>query len=222
MLTLNGLPVIAFVQDLPLTGRWVATIEASGDEDDLTLAAGDTAILQWDSDVDREIARGHVRTCAERNGTYRATLAGGNGGLSQVIGPGHFRQSTVRTVLASLLTEAGEVLDGSASRATLDTPLAFWSRVEGPGLEELARLCTAVGANWRFLSNGRLWVGVEDWPAFPDFDAEDLDSDGADGSRLYGVEDPRLVAGVTWRDQQIARVEHSFTRDESLRTTVWV
>jgi len=222
MLTLNGLPVLALRMCLPLVGRWTAEIEASADPDGLDLSAGDTALLNWDSDTVREIARGHVRTIGERSGTVRATLAGGNGGLSGVVAADHYRTAPVRTVLAALASATGESLDFAATRAVLDTSLPFWSRAEGSGLAALASLCEAVGANWRLLPNGKLWVGTETWPKFPDFEAEDLDSDGASGSVLYGVEDPRLVPGVTWRDQRILAVEHSFTRDEPLRMTVWV
>lgn len=214
MLTVNGNPALACRLTWPLTGRWTATVELSADE-----TVSGAATVKWD---DRDMAVGHVVRAAERAGVVRAFLVGGAGGLSGTVGASHYRQVTARTIVGDILAETGEALDTTSTRSSLDTQIAFWSRVEGPATEALVHVCDISAANWRATPSGKIWIGVDEWPEVEDFEALDLDDDGALGTRVFACEDPRLIAGATFRGLRLQRVEHEFTRDASLRTTVWL
>lgn len=220
MLTLNGNPVLELRLTLPLRRRWTGTLEVSAD---VALVAGKPAVLKWESDASRDIAIGHVVRSSERAGSVRVDIAGGSGGLSLTLPPAHARVAPLRTPLATILGSASEVLDTSSTKSVLDAQLPFWSSTLSSGAVQLESLVASqVNANWRCLANGKVWVGEETWPEVEDFEAQELDEDGAAGWVLFAPEDPRLVPGVTWRDRQIRRVEHSFTRSDPLRTTVWI
>lgn len=219
--TLQGLPVLELQLTRPMVGNFVVTAEAdyqSSDEDFKGL------LELKDEAVTYNVTAVHSGVIS---GVARVELVGGNGGLLQDVPPRHFREATVKTVIESLLELAGEQLDDTSTATMMARKLPFWSWGGDPfnnraGVH-LTGITDKLGANWRMLPNGKVWVGTEAWtPASEELVALELDRNDADGHVLVATETLELGPGVTLAGRRVGRVEHSFDRKDSLRTTFWV
>ncbi len=217
MITVADLPVLSMRLTLPIVGAWVLTAELDGDETPsgaIELAQGDVRLA------------GTVVRAASVAGSVRLTAVGGAGGLHTELGARSYQGATVRDVVSDLLAAAGERLDASSSRGILESALPYWTRPggrEGRAGASLMRVAEYVDARWRVLPSGAAWIGQETWPGAPEeYDALELDRDGAAGWVLLAPETIGLLPGVTLRGDRVGRVEHSFGRDAPLRTTFWI
>lgn len=215
MITVNGLPVLAARITMPVVGVWSASLEAISEED----ITGTATIAQ-------EGAASLVGTVVRSgvlSGSCRLEMVGGKGGLRGDVAARSYQRATARTVIGELLAACGETLDETAQRATLTTSLPFWTRAGGRASTALTTLTDALGARWRVLSNGNVWVGTESWPSPPDaYLADELDRDDAAQNVLLAPDTIALFPGVTLAGRHVGRVEHTVGRDAPLRTTYWI
>lgn len=214
IVTLGGAPVLSLCLVRPLQGDWTASLECAAEE-------APTGLVEL---ADERIAyRAGVLRAGVVSSLCRAELVGAPG-MRRDIPARSYRDAAVRTIVSDILSAAGERLDAASTAATLSRRLPFWTRARGRASEALSVLTDAIGATWRVLPTGAVWVGTETWVAASE-QVEDttleLDRDDAAGTVLLAAETIELGPGVTLRGRRVGRVEHAFGRGEHLRTLFW-
>jgi hypothetical protein len=218
--TLNGKPVFHGIICIPRVGAWTADLSVDRD----TAVTGACTLA-----IDGGLT---LQGTADRTGvwlgTARLQVVGGANGLGRTARAQHYRQTTLRAVLADLLATAGERLAASADAATLGLSFPGWATIGQPigrmvaALLEDSRLPAATA--WRVLADGTVWVGQETWPdsgMVNLVDYQDLAEAPEDGTVELGVEAPRLLPGTTLGGRRVSYVEHRLT-GERARTCLWL
>lgn len=214
LVTANGKHVLALRLTFPFAGAWVAGLEADTD-DALT-----GAVELVDDDVH---LFGTVVRSGALAGSCKAEIVGGKGGLMTDVPSRSYQGMSARVIVNDLLASVGERLDSTSTAAVLTTPLSYWTRAAGRAGTALTTLADALGARWRVLPSGTVWFGREAWRASPEsLEAVEMDRDDAAGTVLLAPDTIGLYPGVTFAGRHVGRVEHSFERDQPLRTTFWV
>jgi hypothetical protein len=218
--TLNGVPVFHGVICIPRVGAWTADLSVDRDQ-----AVTGACTLAIDGGL---TLVGQADRSGVWLGTARLQVVGGANGLRKTARPQHYRQTTLRAVLADLLATAGERLAASSVAATLALSLPHWTTIGQPvgrmvaALLEDARLPAATA--WRVLPDGTLWVGQETWPdsgLVNLTDYQDLAEAPEEGTVELGVEAPRLLPGTTLGGRRVSYVEHRLS-GEGARTCLWL
>lgn len=211
LVTLNSQRVTEATVVLPMTGVWHARAALDG----AGVAAGARATLKTEG---LELAG-----VAFRPGVFRERAAtqviGGVGGMSKVVPARSYRSPTVAILLKDLERETGETLAATITDAIKLRTFDRWTRLEGPAAHALDLLCAEIGATWRILEDGKLWVGVDTWTEVK-FDHQLLEDSPSDRRMTIASELPLLRPGVTFNGHRVERVEHAFSAS-SVRTTAW-
>lgn len=209
--TCNGSPILSLRLSLPPVGNWVAEVDVDSD----TELTGPIEIADEAVTYTGVVAPGRSGLFV---GHWRAYVVGGAGGLAQDVEARSYQRVTAMDVVSDLLGTVGETLSAASTRAALSQPLTYWTRSAGRASVALTALCEALGARWRVLPSGEVWVGTETWPdVAPPLE---LDRDDPQGSRLLAPDTLELVPGVSLDGFHVGRVEHTI-EDNRLRTTVW-
>lgn len=212
--TINGLDVTSLRLTRPAQGIWVLSAEVAS-EDEVT---GALTLEQDSVTMSGTIVRSGVVA-----GTCRIEAVGGKGGLRSEVPARSYQGVTSKAVLSDLIAAVGEQLDASSSRAALSVTLPYWTRAMGTASSALATLVDALGARWRVLPSGLVWVGSESWPKVADsFDFIEVDRDPGAGNVLIAPESIALGPGVTLGSDRVGRVEHVLSLEAPLRTTYWI
>lgn len=211
--TLNGREVLAMRLTMPAVGIWVLSAELSAD------APVEGAVVLEQGGV---TMRGATVRSGALSGSCRIEAVGGTGGLLRQLGARSFHGVTARSVLSDVLASAGESLDASSSRSALASTLAYWTRARGRASEAVATLASALGAKWRVLPSGSVWMGLEAWPRPTGYEYEELDRDAGGGTVLLAPETVGLAPGMLLGADRVGRVEHIVGPDTPLRTTYWM
>lgn len=212
--TFNGFGVLRAQLVVPLTGRWVADLEVDATEPitgRVTLTIGGVSWLG-------NVLRGGVEA-----DTWSGRVVGGAGGLDRpVVARSWQGLQPARGLVTELLTEVGEVLSVSSS-ADVDANLPRWSRIDGPAHHALADLALAVGARWRMLPEGEVWIGVETWPELTlpeDAPAELLATDPRAGTSTLAFVGSYILPGQTFQGRRVGGVTYRLD-DQRDRAVVW-
>lgn len=207
---LAGANVLVAQIRMPIVGAWVGAVTSSAD------AAPSGSVLFEDGATQ---LRGYVIKAGSYGGRCRVSLVGGRGGLSKTVTAKPYRSIPARIVIADLLAFAGETLSTRSDAGLLDTLLPFWHREAGTvGLALSALAENALGASWRVLDDGRIWIGRDSFPE----QAVKHRIDDLDEARRYALiapDAPDLRPGVTFLNRQVIEVTHLIT--ERIRTEVW-
>ncbi len=186
---------------MPPRGGWTAEVEADMAE---APAIGAAMLLE----VGGSRFMGTVtRTGADGAGSVSFTVAGGAGKLGTVLEPKSFGPSTVETLLGELLGLLGEARSSSISSSVLQTPLPRWGRARVTGKAALGELADKVGATWRVLDDGSIWMGTDagDEPAL---EHDVLDERPQVDVLVVGLEKPGLRPGQTFRRGPVGALEY--------------
>jgi hypothetical protein len=151
---LNGNAVLDLELNASVWGRPTATAEL---EADVTLADGDDAELEFEDGTTYTMTVARVQPGV---GWLRAALVGGQGALERVLEPRFYEGVTARTVIADIVSDAGEVA------GDLDAPalLTRWARSQDTAIAALERVVQVANRAWRVQRDGRIWVGTHTWP----------------------------------------------------------
>jgi hypothetical protein len=214
LITCNALPVLGLRLMLPRTGVWTAALELDAEE----AVTGAVEIL--DEGVSYV---GTVVSSGVLAGVCRAEVVGGAGGFRKDVPSRSYVGVTARTVLADLMAAVGERLDAQATRTVLAAALPYWTRAAGRAGTAMQDLADALGASWRVLPGGNVWMGQELWSeAEEGIGGVEMDRDDGAGTVVLAPDTIGLAPGVTLEGRRVGRVEHFFAREAPLRTTFWV
>ncbi len=205
----NGQGLVGTTITMPRVGAWHAEIEL----DTETAPTGSVTIASDGIEFNGTVVRSGVFASMSK-----ARVVGGNGGLSKDIGARHYIGGTVTvgSVVRDLLRDCGETLSLTSDPNTLTHGLAKWERSQGRASHSLVAVLDAVGASWRVLRDGTVWIGVDTWPAAT-LKHDVLDEDWAQGLICLASDAPELEPGTTLDGQRIETVIHRIA-DRVLRT----
>jgi hypothetical protein len=211
--TLGGKTVIEARVVRGLSGSWV--IEATVDSK--TALAGrvvfTTPGLTLSGTVDATLSGVFQETAQVR-------VLAGAGRLSEEIGAKSYRGVTLRTVLLDILTAKGELLSATSDASLLSTSLSAWVRFRGSADAEIAKLLETVGASWRMLDDGTVWIGRETWPTLAGIH-QVIEDHPEDGRSVVASEKPFLRPGATFNSRQVREVVDTFSADKVRSEYVW-
>lgn len=212
--TLNGRPVLRGTITVPLGGRWVADLAVDAPEGIAGAVELEVGGVRW---------RGTVHRGGVDEDVWQGRVVGGAGGLDRpVLARAWDGLQPARGLLVELLSEVGEVLSGTSGDA-VNVNLARWTRLDMPAHHALADLVRAVGARWRVLFDGSVWVGVETWPEFvlpEDARAELLSTDSRTGTSTYALPGAYVQPGRVFEGRRVGSVAYELAGDRD-RVRVW-
>jgi hypothetical protein len=223
LLEANDVGVISGEIHMPLNGAWTADLVID-QSDPSGFDAGTSVTLKSDNGFSLV---GTVMP--DRSGSFidavHVRLVGGKAGMGKTVKPRGFVQpgSYVRDVLNGFASDSGETLSTNIDSGFLTTNLVAWTTQQSTTAQALNALLAIVAptADWRFLADGKLWVGVETWPASSDaFDI--LSQDPTSKTFDLGIDAPSILPGVTLDGVgRVARVVHYVDGDSDVRSHVW-
>jgi len=219
----NDVNVIAGTITMPLRGVWWADLVID-QVDGTGFDAGTEVTVKCDDGIE---LKGTV--VPDRTGSYldavHVRLLGGKAGMSKEVKPKGFVQpgAYVRDVLGNINDASGESLDSTVSTSFLQMNLTAWATFAQAASQALTALLDIVApaANWRFLENGKLWIGEETWPTVT-VEHSVLSRNPSDGSVNVGVNSPSITPGCAIDGiGKINRVEHTIESGK-IRSRLWV
>lgn len=211
-LTLDSNPVLSASISMPRIGTWFADVTVSGE----VALSGQVALTDGSS--------GLLGAVINQDGAFAGRtftrLVGGAGGLRNVLSPRHYRSASVGKILGDICSEAGEKKSLLIDPRLSLQRVPYWSRPAGTGGAALANLCDSLGAVWRVLPTGEVWIGEPGLSLAAPSEYQVLDRDPLDGSYDIAIDGPSLWVGMSQAAGTIRRIEYSF--DEIGRARYWV
>jgi hypothetical protein len=213
--TAGAVDVLALEVSMPRRGAWVARGLTDAD----VLATGAASLVYGSVTL---VGTLRARPMAQQQGAQRFELVGGAGGLQTTLAPRYYRSVPASTIIGDALSDAGESLSSTSDAALMSGTISRYARPEGTAGAVLDDLARRIGATWRVLDDGTVWVGADAWQSLTvdpaDIASEDpeagvvvLTPDGID------VRPGRLVLG-----QRIAHVVHRLSATGSLTSELWL
>jgi hypothetical protein len=209
---INGQRAMTADVTMPRVGAWHSDVESDGAE---KLSGAVTLTVEGLPFV------GTIIRSGVSGGRVKSKVVGGKGKLpTELPGKNYASGVRVRNVIDDILRECGETLSPTSETAVLAHFLGKWERSAGKASVCLVDVLEPVGAIWRVLADGTIWVGANAFPA-QKIEHLLLDEDWVAGMLELAPERPDLRPGVTIHDQQISYVVHRL-RPDSLRTEAYV
>ncbi len=207
LLTIGGVTAISATIRRPVRGVWL--VEA-------TLAQGATPSGRVELKTPGLTLSGSVVGGPFMDRSLVRLVAGGNG-LAKSLAARGYSNVEARVILGDVLREAGEELSATVDAKLLAKKLPHWTRLGRTAGEEIGALATALGATYRFLDDGKLWLGVDTWPTLS-FPHQTIDEWPDTSTALIASDEPTLRPGVTFNGRRVTWVEDCFTV-KATRTT---
>jgi hypothetical protein len=213
--TINGTPCLRVETRMSRVGCWFADVivdQATQLSGKVTLSLADGALQL-------------VGTVApNRTGVYAESahlrVLGGAGGMATVVSPKWYRSATAKIVVLDLLAAAGETLSATADAQLLAQQLPGYTHKRMPAADALDFLADRLGAIWRVLPDGTVWLGKESWPAAADPGDLLWESPERQQSR-YGTEAPAILPGTSLNGRYLSMVSHVVSAKEVSTTVSW-
>lgn len=186
-ITCNGTTVLRAEISMPSVGRWYAELALVGDE----AITGSVSLSAEGMTLSGTVSRGAL--FHRRMGLQ---LVGGSGGLVQNVPPKFYRKAPARIIAADILSSVGEKLSPTSDAGLLGTELPVFVRSASPASVALQLVVEDIGAGWRVLDDGSVWIGRPAWAASTSV-VRVLSADEALGAYVLGVDDLSLRPGTT-------------------------
>ena len=214
--TANGVPCLRLETRMPRTGVWFADLVV----DQGAKLSGAVEISLAGGALNLEGTVAPTRTGLFAESAVLRVLAGA-GRMGDAVPKKWYRSATVRIVVQDLLSAVGEKLSSTADANLLSQQLQGWAHKTMPAAAALSRVCEYIGAVWRSLPDGTIWIGTESWPAAA-APGDMLFEDPRAGRTIYGTEAPTILPGTSLGEgRYISQVEHFVSSDEVKNTVTW-
>lgn len=204
---------------MPYVGAWHGEVQSSGDKPlsgAVTLTDGDQVFIGYALRSQVEVGRIKTKVVG---GPGRSTNGAQSAFGVKLAAKNYSSGVTARTILSGILSGIGASLSSAVpdDEATIGRFLNRWQRTNSTAGREITAVLQRVGAIWRVLDDGTVWVGAESYPT-ADIEAEVLDQNMIEGAFELAPEKPNLRPGVTFQSTQIKYVVHT-AGPAGLRTT---
>jgi hypothetical protein len=213
LVTVNGTPCVRATIRIPRLGVWFADLAVDVAE----MISGQVTISVCDGALE-------LKGRAARTGVFKDTailrVLGGAGGLATEVPAKFYRRCPAKVPLQDILAAAGEELSSQADQSLLNQQLVAWTLLKQKAGEALRTLADELGAVWRVLPDGTVWLGQESWPAVHMPDVDLLSEDPRAHTAVIGTDSPTLLPGTLFLGRRVSMVEHQ-VQPESVRTMVW-
>lgn len=149
-------------------------------------------------------------------GDTKLWIVGGGGGMSRKLDAKNYSSGpSVRTIVKEILGDK-ETLSLESDAGILNSVLPNYHRMEGIASHALTTVLGKLGAVWRILADGTVWIGKDTYPevAVPHVLE---DEDWFSGILNIAPEAPTLRPGVTFLGHKIEEVVH-YASPDKLRT----
>jgi hypothetical protein len=208
--SVNGQEIFEASALFPLFGAWTVNLRT-----ETASLSGPVAI-----DLDGFALRGTVTRSGASADMQQVHVVGGAGGLSKLVTPRQFRASSFEYIARTLLADGGEALSSESDTALLSETPRCWTVTALKVSEAVGAIARQLGATWRVLPDGTVWIGRDSFPSMDVGEAELVAERLEEGLRVYGVERPSFVPGVTLDGRAVTQVQHHCSADR-IRTEVW-
>ena len=143
-------------------------------------------------------------------------IVGGGGSLSRKLDAKNYASGpVVRTIVKEILGDK-ETLSTESDDALLGSVLPSYHRIEGAASHALTTVLSKIGASWRVLADGTVWIGKDTYPELSIPHVLE-DEDWFSGILNIAPETPALRPGVTFLGHKIEEVVH-YASPGKLRT----
>lgn len=209
----NGHPCIAVTIRMPKVGIWVADLRV----DSTTALEGN---VRLDIGGGALVLDGVARRSGVWGDTAILRVVAGKGGMKGQTTPKFYRLASVRQIVKDILAQAGEALSERADPGVLGKLIDAHCQIQRSCAAALSDLCEGIGAAWRALPDGTIWVGIDTWTARIADPGVLMSSDPRAQCDVYSAEDPSIVPGTTIDGRHVSFVEHSVSNDR-VESTIW-
>ncbi len=213
LVTVNGTPCVRATIRIPRIGVWFADLAV----DVAKTISGPVTISVCDGALE-------LKGRAARTGVFKDTavlrVLGGAGGLASEVPAKYYRRCPAKVPLQDILLAAAEKLSTEADQSLLNQQLVAWTLLRQKAGEALRTLADELGAVWRVLPDGTVWLGLESWPVVHMPDVDLLSEDPRAHTAVIGTDSPTLLPGTMFLGRRVSMVEHQ-VQPESVRTLVW-
>lgn len=205
---------------LPLRGAWWAELVLDTDK-------APTGSVKIEAADGLSLA-GTVQRAGVYQDVVHARIVGGAGGLGKPCEPRAFQNAQLSDPLGVVTDASGDTLSGDVSATLKATLLTAWSSAKitaAQGLDEIVGYASSAGGatiNWRYLGDGKLWLGSESWPTAKLATADELlELEPSSGRQVIGVATPSLLPGVDLDGVgHVLGVDH-WIEPTQIRTWAW-
>lgn len=196
--TANGHSVLEATVTLVRSGVWHADLvvdtEAPSD------VAGVVALSLFDGQL--ALSGSPARPPQVWRGVTRLRLVAGAAGMGIIPGPQGYSDAPASLIVGDILNAAGEKL--SSTSMNLSQRMA-WSRLGDQSAGTcLGAIVDELGATWRMLADGTVWIGQESWPAWTVTDYQVTDAQPEDDRIEIVTGAPTLLPGMTFTPSGLA------------------
>jgi hypothetical protein len=211
----NGVQLLGFEVTMQYGGAWHAICEIDHPADDSQVATG-----PFRFNIDGVEFCGAV--VPDRSGAFagrqRLWVVGGAGGLDAEIDARNYGSglTRARTVIGDILRDSGESLSQESSSSLLDTSLDGWQRSQGTAKHALDLVTQKIGATWRVLRDGTVWIGTDEWPEVEPAGTV-MHQDWGTGHIEVAPDNATLVPGIIVGGQKIKQVTYRSDNGGPLR-----
>lgn len=212
--SLNGIRLTECVVHIPRAGAWHADVHV--DTTDTSKVTGSVTLLIGDSLT----LKGTIRRADVWRGVVVARVTAGAGGLGKTAFPQGYASTTAKIVIGDIAALAGETVSSTSSSSLLSTTLASWMRARSVCGNALRTVVDQIGATWRHLPDGSIWIGTEVWPDSGIVKYQLLEKDPQDGHWIIDGDSPALMPGTLLTGGKVGRVMYRLAASR-VRTEVW-
>ncbi len=209
----GDLPILGGSMRLATGRPWSAVVDVHAEAELAELSPASIVLTREDGTED--VFVGAVRKSALNDGRAQlsVTVVGGRGLIARTIGPRDYDKGAtevpVGLIVAGIMADAGELLADGVVAALDQITVPHWHRIEGPASDALDLLVSVLGTKapglaWRVLPSGRVWAGIETWPAGPDL--RRLGYELEDGGRRYGPDGGQILPGQLLEGRRVVDV----------------